>query len=314
VHFVLRSYKILREIAKKQKIDDIHCLYPNSSVVAAVLMKWFSPRQTKPVIIYDLRSPWLHIAIERGSIPSWAAYLFKKLGYFSEFILSLWVDKFIFITQGLKEFYTSKLRMADKPSIIIPSGIHAEQFIAPIQENIRTKLNIADNQIVLGYIGGIAKLRKLHEVIEACTALDATKYRVMIVGSGDALEDLRAQTKELGLQDVVIFTGVVPHSDINDYVQALDVGICHIPDTFVFRRSFPMKVLEYLAAGIPVLATDIRAHREIAKDFPGISLYKDTSEFIQKAKLVKRIKIKTPPKNIAAYDWKELARKVSAIY
>ena len=85
---------------------------------------------------------------------------------------------------------------------------------------------------------------------------------------------------------------------------ALDIGFCHLPNNPVFRHSYPMKILEYLACGIPVLASDIPAHREIAKHLKGIYIYRSPSELVSyiQETLSQRRQVEKPVK----YSWERI--------
>lgn len=308
--FFWKTYRILRKINKKQKIDLVHCLYPNSAVAGAVLYKLINGRVE---ILYDLRSPWIHISIERGSINKKIAPIYKFLAYTSEFILSIFVDKFIFITNGLYDFYKNKLYLKNKPFAIIPSGIDVNFFSGKPQKDIRSEYNISPNDIIIGYVGAVSSLRHLDEVLYAFAKLPnkSQGYRLIIVGDGNDRKNLENLVVKLKIKDRVIFAGQVNQQEIKDYLHAFDVGICHLPDTFVFRNSSPMKILEYIATGLPILASDILTHREIAKIFNEVSVYKDDL-------VAKFLKLRKTPKKYSEklndYDWKTIVEKIISQY
>jgi glycosyltransferase involved in cell wall biosynthesis len=73
---------------------------------------------------------------------------------------------------------------------------------------------------------------------------------VLIVGDGPSRADFEARAAALGLERHVTVTGRVPHADIPQYLAAMDVGVS---PRATFYAS-PMKVPEYMACGVPVLA------------------------------------------------------------
>ena len=97
------------------------------------------------------------------------------------------------------------------------------------------------------------------------------------------------------------------------YLSTFDVGICHLPDTFVFRQSSPMKILEYLASGTPVLASDILTHQESAKIFPQVKIYKDLEDLTDKMKDLRKT-TKFVPKNIKDFDWTQITEQIVTMY
>jgi glycosyltransferase involved in cell wall biosynthesis len=303
--FFWQSYLILKKISQKERVDIIHCLYPNSSVAAAVLFKII---HGKTVILYDLRSPWIHISIERGSINRMVAPIYKFIAYLSETVLSLFVDRYIFITKGLYNFYRRKIFVGNKPLKFIPSGIDVN-FFRPYTE----KPNKNTEDIIIGYVGGISKLRKLDEVIHAFSNLPNEGYKLVIVGDGNDKENLEHLVDHAGMTGRVIFTGQLNHDKIVNYLYTFDVGICHLPNTFVFRQSSPMKILEYLASGIPVLASDILTHQEISKVFPQVKIYEDLDDLTEKMRNARKTE-KNVPESIKNYDWTKITEQIAIMY
>ena len=304
-------YKKLKELNKKEDVGLIHCLYPNSSVLGAAL---FKRKHKKTKIIYDIRSPWIEMSIERGSVPQYIAPIYRRVAYFSESFLGKYVDGYIFITEGLKRFYENKIKIDSKSFDIIPSGVDLNLFSKKDPIIIRDKYNLKEDDFLIGYVGGISKMRELDFILKAFKELNKTNknYKLMFVGDGDDKKHLETLVKKLQVENKVIFTGRIPYEEVPYYMSAFDVGLCHLPDKLVFRYSFPMKVLEYLACGTPVLASDIEAHREIAKHIRSISIYKDGYDIQTSIKKTMHNKVKSKlPIN---YEWEIMARKIVKIY
>lgn len=313
IQYSYNLYKKLNEISKEKQIDIIHCLYPNSSVAGAALFKRKSPRTR---IIYDVRSPWIEMSVERGSIPPYAAPVFRRIAYLAESFLDKYVDRYIFITEGLKKFYENKIKLDSKHFDVIPSGVDLNLFSIKDTRAVRDQYNLKDDDFLLGYVGGIARMRELDFVLRAFKKLTETdgNYKLMFVGDGDDKGYLEALTRELQIQDKVIFTGRVPYEQVPYYMSAFDAGICHLPDRLVYRYSFPMKVLEYLACSIPVLASDIEAHREIGKQLEGVYIYENEEGF--KNFVLDRLnpEFRTRRSRIDLFSWENLTNKIVKNY
>jgi teichuronic acid biosynthesis glycosyltransferase TuaH len=67
----------------------------------------------------------------------------------------------------------------------------------------------------------------------------------------------------LGLQRAVAVVAAVPMDEVPRYLAAADVGVIPLPDDTWWQVQSPMKLFEYLAMGMTVIATDIEAHRGI---------------------------------------------------
>ena len=139
----------------------------------------------------------------------------------------------------------------------------------------------------------------------------------MFIGKGGDTENLKDLVKKESLDDKVIFIETVPHKEIPKYISSFNFGLCHLPDVFVFRSSFPLKILEYLASEIPVLASDMPANNEISKKLKFVYLYKNSPKnFIKTFKdACEKVKMqKSLKQNLYAYDWKSIKNKYYEIY
>jgi glycosyltransferase involved in cell wall biosynthesis len=81
------------------------------------------------------------------------------------------------------------------------------------------------------------------------------------MGFGDCLEDLRTQSRELGLEDHVIFTGRVGPAKIAEYLSAADLGVCPDLKTPLNDLSTMNKTMEYMAYALPSVAFDLTETR-----------------------------------------------------
>lgn len=89
---------------------------------------------------------------------------------------------------------------------------------------------------------------------------------VVVGGSGEALERLRRLAKELGVAGRVEFPGTVPHAGIREYLEEARVAVLPNLAGGVSRFTSPLKLFEYMAAGVPIVASDLPALREVLRD------------------------------------------------
>lgn len=311
--YVWWLYRSLKEENRRERIDLIHCLYPNSSVQAAVLFKRICAPEVK--IIYDIRSPWIEVSVERLAL-DWGEGLYRRLAYYSEAFLARHVDAFVFITEGLKGFYTQALKREMEPSSLVPSGVDLDLFAPGDPVRIRDRYGIRAEEKVLGYVGVLSRERELDFAIRAMSELEdrGRGYRIMFVGDGDDRRRLEDSAAGLGLADRVIFTGRIDHHEVPDHISAFDLGLCHLPDTLFFRRSFPMKVLEYAACGIRVAASRIAAHEDIAGDLPLLLYAHDDPRDLARVMADAGRERARVPQQISRYSWEQIASDLAGCY
>jgi glycosyltransferase involved in cell wall biosynthesis len=81
--------------------------------------------------------------------------------------------------------------------------------------------------------------------------------KLLLIGGGEQDTELRQLVSELNIEDSVVFSGFVPYQDLPDYLALSDVAINPLEKSLVTDVAFPHKVLQYLAAGIPVVSTQL---------------------------------------------------------
>lgn len=122
-----------------------------------------------------------------------------------------------------------------------------------------------DGRKVVGYVGvmgfqdGVDHLMRVlrHLVYD----LGRADVLCVLVGAGDAVRSSKSLAEELGLADHVLFTGWVDHAEVATYLDLADVCVAPEPSNPYNDRSTMIKLMEYMAAGKPIVAFDLPEHR-----------------------------------------------------
>lgn len=88
---------------------------------------------------------------------------------------------------------------------------------------------------------------------------------VVVGGDGEALEKLKGLAGDLGVAGRVEFTGTVPHAVMRTFLEEARVAVLPNLDIGVSRFTSPLKLFEYMAAGVPVVASDLASLREVLR-------------------------------------------------
>lgn len=121
------------------------------------------------------------------------------------------------------------------------------------------------------YVGDIREVRGAMLTVEAVAEMASPAPLVMVGRCLPALrERLVARARELGVE--LTLPGFLPHAEAMAIVRRAAVGISPLFDIANYRWSLPTKVLEYLALGVPVVASDLPGTSEVVAGLAGVRL------------------------------------------
>jgi len=127
----------------------------------------------------------------------------------------------------------------------------------------REELGVNNEHLLLIFQGsGINIDKGGEELIVAISITDKTS--LLIVGSGDVLEDLKKKTEKLNMSGRIKFISKVPWKELMRYTRSADAGLSLEKDTNLnYRFSLPNKLFDYISAGIPVITGDLPEIRKV---------------------------------------------------
>jgi glycosyltransferase involved in cell wall biosynthesis len=143
-----------------------------------------------------------------------------------------------------------------------------------------------DAPLELIYVGTVSKARGRDVMLEAlkCANRNGTIARLTMVGaSADEVDYCCGYARDLGIADAVRIHGRVDGAAIPAFLKTADVGLCLWEDQPWWRFNPPTKLFEYLAAGLPVLASDICTHTQYVSDWHNGLIFKYDSQSLARA-------------------------------
>jgi len=205
---------------------------------------------------------------------------------------------------------------------IIPVGADLEQFNPKVDGSKIKEIYNIKGPLVL-YVGQLHGAQYVDLFIKAANIVLHKQPQVyfMIVGEGFMEKQLRKLVKELGIEDRVIFTGSVPHSEIPYYISSADVCVAPFRDTKVTRCKSPLKIVEYLASGKPIVASNVGEVRKmvggcgvLVKPGDFHSLARAILRLIKNEKLRKSLGVLARKRAEKRYNWQESTTLLELMY
>lgn len=177
-------------------------------------------------------------------------------------LLSTLVDRFITLSEDLQEWARRDLGIPSSKLQTICNGVDVAKFNADLSIlDARHQCGFAGSEFIVGSVGRLDPIKNHAGLIRAYSQLAQSfpHARLLIVGSGPCGEELQHLVKALGLSDRVTLMGT--RDDIPRLLRCMDVFA--LPS---FSEGISNTVLEAMAAGLPVIATDVGGNGELVRN------------------------------------------------
>lgn len=131
------------------------------------------------------------------------------------------------------------------------------------QHDLRAKYGLEANSFLFLYQGWISPERNIESLVRAMADVPAPAA-MLIVGYGEHVAVLQSLTRSMNLEDRVIFCGRVESDELHALTSACDVGIIpYVAVDEMHRYCSPNKLFEFVAAGLPIIATNLPYLRDV---------------------------------------------------
>lgn len=174
-------------------------------------------------------------------------------------------DAVVTLSESMREEIIARGVRAEAVAVV-PNAVAPDAFPQrPRNEELARRLGL-DGRFVFGYVSNLDHPREGHELlIRAALALRerGVAATALLVGDGRRRPELEALAAELGVADAVLFTGRIPHREVQDYYRLCDVFVVPRIDERAARLVTPLKPYEAMALGVPLLVSDLPALKEV---------------------------------------------------
>lgn len=264
---MLASFALAVRIAVRYGFDVVHAHNPpDTFVFIGLVFKLLGKR-----FVFD------HHDLS-GELYRYARFSGKPSGLVYRALLALEklscraADHVIVTNESYRELAIERSRVQPERITVVRNGpeLRADESLAEPAAKPATR--------VIGYVGIMGRQDGVDLLIRAaaCLRRDGVQdFHVVLVGSGDAMDDLRELACQLDLEGVISFVGWVDPEGLAAYLRSFDVCVAPEPPNGYTELCTMIKVMEYMAFSKPVVAFDLLEHRRTAGS---AALYAETSE------------------------------------
>ena len=251
----------LLDVARQVQPDLLHAHSPVLNALPALRVG----RQLGIPVVYEVRAFWEDAAVDHGTTTE-GSLRYRATRGFETYALKRAAHVFT-ICEGLRRDIVARGLSADKVTVI-PNAVDIDNFEpgGEPDEALKAHLGLTD-ATVLGFIGSFYAYEGLDMLLKALPEILSRRpeVRVLLVGGGPQDAALKAQAHALAVADKVVFTGRVPHAEVNRYYDLVDVLAYPRHSMRLTELVTPLKPLEAMAQGRLLVASDVGGHQELIR-------------------------------------------------
>ncbi|HEX7233909.1 MAG TPA: TIGR04063 family PEP-CTERM/XrtA system glycosyltransferase, partial [Nitrosospira sp.] len=252
----------LADVVKIIRPDILHAHSPVLNALPALRVG----RSFGIPVVYEVRAFWEDAAVDHGTSREWG--IRYRLTRSLESYALRRVDAVTTICEGLRGDIVARGIPGEKVTVI-PNAVNVKDFRMDSSPDPRFAEQLGvSGKLLLGFIGSFYAYEGLSVLLSAVPRMLKRNrdIRVLLVGGGPQEKDLKALAIRLGLEDKVIFTGRVPHEQVQHYYNLTDILVYPRLKMRLTDLVTPLKPLEAMAQGRLVAASDVGGHRELIQD------------------------------------------------
>ena len=195
-------------------------------------------------------------------------------------------ERFVFTNANFVSTHNEALRQyciglgasSAKSSVIYPGSDTQRFYPAPPRSNLQLKLGIQPHDKVIVFMGTLFRFSGLVELLtELAPELRKDRSLIfLILGDGEEFDRLQQLVRSLEMGNQVLLTGRIEYEQLADYIRLGQVAVVPFHPELVTHGALPGKVLQYLACGLPTIATPLHGLQSMVAEGEGV-LYADSS-------------------------------------
>jgi len=260
----------LDEIIPEIKPDVLHAHSPALNGLAAIK----AGKKHGIPVVYECRAFWEDAAVDHGTTKE-GSLRYRVTKYLETSVFKK-AQAVTCICEGLRQDIISR-GIPENKITVIPNAVNIDKFTYGQEANLDLKQQLGlQDKMVLGFIGSFYAYEGIPLLLDALPNIIKQKpnVRLLLVGGGPQEKIIKNKVKQLKLELFVVFTGRVPHDQVQGYYNQVDIFVYPRLPMRLTELVTPLKPLEAMAQGRLVVASDVGGHKELIRDQENGMLFK----------------------------------------
>ncbi len=246
------TWRVFRMALRQQA--DVYHFHDPELLPAGVLLRLFTGKK----VIYDVHEDYPRSIRTKLWLPSSLRGLIAVTFGGFERLLARSVDRVITATDEISRRFSERKTVVVKNYPILTS-------LKSLSSDPRLSQCLNQNDFTLIYVGVLTEIRGIYELVKALEFIDE-KYKVRLKLLGKFTDqDFPERVRFLTGFAKVDFLGWVPYEEVYQHLREADVGFVLFHPVSNHIRSMPNKLFEYMAAGLPIIASNFPLWKEIVE-------------------------------------------------
>lgn len=172
----------------------------------------------------------------------------------------------VVVSSALQQAFAKQFAIPENKFIVAPNCVQPEHLTVTAENAAAAQQLFKKDERVIGFVGSIFPYHGVDILLDAFAELLKTEknIRLLLVGDGYLLPELKQRAADLGCANEVIFTGPVAAKAVFGYIARMDVTVMARSNWY----GSPVKIFEYGAMGKPIVAPDTVPVRDVME--PGV--------------------------------------------
>ena len=316
IRFVNAVHRRILDVVKANNVNIIHAHSPSLLGLAAI---WASKKMGLKVV-YEIRAFWEDAAVASGKYQE-HSFKYKLVKNLETFVCKH-VPRIVTISQAMKNDLVFR-GIPAKKVFVVPNGIDLGILNKPVQDSsLASRLGLV-GKTVFGYLGTFYDFEGISDLIEAIVKLHETEKEavLLLVGGGERESSIIKRLMDLDV-DYIIFVGKVPHEMVVEYYKIMDVIVYPRKSTKVTELTTPLKPLEAMALGKPVICSAVGGLVELVGSDNGLfftpgnldALVDICRYFLRNFSSLKKLAKRGEERAIKERRWDRIVKEYESVY